>query len=79
MTEKLEIMKTNRQKDQVMWVDLDHVKVKSYEKQQLKLKYHLLRRNYCNLKKVLHLKAGAVYQKVYIKQKVLFSYLKGSI
>ena len=55
-----------------MWVDQQYVKVKSYEKQQLKLKYHLLRRKYCNLKKVLHLKAGAVYQKVYIKQKVLF-------
>ena len=46
-------MKTNRQKDQVMWVDLDHEKVKSYEKQQLKLKYHLLRRKHYILKKFL--------------------------
>ena len=52
--EKQKLIKTNRQTDQVTWVDLRHVKVESYEKQQLKLKYHLLRRKYYILEKVLH-------------------------
>ena len=44
-----------------MWVDQRHAEVKSYEKQQLKLKYHLLRRKYHILKKVLHFRASAIY------------------
>ena len=38
-----------------------HVKVKPNEKQQLKLKYHLLRRKYYISKKVLNFKVSAVY------------------
>ena len=71
--EKQKLIKTNSQTDQVTWVDQRHMKVKSYEKQQLKLKYHLLRRKYYILKKVLYLKVSAAYyRKYYIKQKVLF-------
>ena len=59
--EKQKLIKTKSQKDQVTWVDQRHVKVKSYEKKQLKLKYHLLRRKYYILKKVLHFRVSAVY------------------
>ena len=56
-----------------MWSDQRHVKVKSYEKRQLKLNYHLLRRKYYILKKVLYFRVSAVYQRnYYIKQKILF-------
>ena len=55
------ILKTNSQTDQVTWVDQRHVRVKSYEKRQLKLKYHSLRRKYYILKEVLYFKVSAVY------------------
>ena len=42
--EKQKLIKTSSQTNQVKWDDQRHVKVKSYEKRQLKLKYHLLRR-----------------------------------
>ena len=44
--EKQKLIKTNSQTEQVTWVNQRHEKVKSYEKRQLKLKYHLLRRKY---------------------------------
>ena len=58
--EKQKLIKTNSQTDQVTWVDQRHVKVKSYEKRQLKLKYYLRRRKYYILKKALHFKGSAV-------------------
>ena len=42
--EKQKLIKTSSQTNQVKWDDQRHVNVKSYEKRQLKLKYHLLRR-----------------------------------
>ena len=53
---------SSRQTDQVTWVDQRRVKVRSYEKQRLELKYHLLRRKYYYiLKKVLHFRVSAVH------------------
>ena len=39
--QKQKILKTGK-----LWVDQRHLKIKPYEKQQLNLKYHLLRRKY---------------------------------
>ena len=74
MFKRQKLIKTNSQTDQATWFDQRHVKVKSNEKRQLKLKYHLLRRKYYILKKVLHFRVSVVYQrKYYIKQQqVLF-------
>ena len=58
--EKQKLTKTNSQIDLVTWVDQRCVIVKSYENRQLKLKYHLLRRKYYILKKVLHFRVSAV-------------------
>ena len=57
---KQKLIKTNEQAEQVTWVDQLQVNVKSYEKRQLKLKYHLLRRTYYILKKVLHFRVSVV-------------------
>ena len=54
------LINTNSQTDQATWVDQRHMKVKSYEKRQLRLKYHLLREKYHILKKVLHFKISAI-------------------
>ena len=59
--EKQKLIKTNSQTDQDAWVGERYMKVKSYQKQQLKLKYHLLRRKYYILKKVLRFKITTVY------------------
>ena len=66
--EKHKLIKTNSQTDEVTWVDHRHVKVKSYEKRQLKLKYHLLKRKYYILKRSLYFKSSAVC----ILKKVLY-------
>ena len=50
MVEKQNLIKKNSQTGQVKRVDQHQVKVKFYEKRQLKLKYHLLGRKYHNLK-----------------------------
>ena len=59
--EKLNLIMKNSQTDQVTWVDHRHVRLKSCEKLQLKLKYHLLRRKYYILKKVLYFRVSAAY------------------
>ena len=51
--EKQKLIKTNSQTEQDTWVKQHQMKVKSYEKRQLKLKYIL--------KKVLHFRVSAVY------------------
>ena len=48
-----------------MWVDQGHTKGKSYKKQQLKLKYYLLRKKNYTLKKVLNFKVSAVKKVLY--------------
>ena len=56
--EKQKLIKTNTRTDQVMSVDQRYMKVKSYEKRRLK--YHLPRRKYYILEKVLHFKVSAI-------------------
>ena len=51
--EKQKLIKTNSQTEQDTWVKQRQMKVKSYEKRQLKLK--------SILKKVLHFRVSAVY------------------
>ena len=53
--------------------DHRHMKVKPYEEQQLKLKNHLLRRNYYILKKVLHFKISAIKENIISNRKFYLS------
>ena len=65
--EKQKLIKTNSQTDHVTWDEQRHVKVKYYEKWQLKLKYHLYTE-----KKVLYFKESLTFQsKCCILKKVL--------
>ena len=61
MLQQQKLIETNSQTDQVTWVYQRYAKEQPYEKRQLKLKYHLLRRKYYILKKVLHFKVRTVY------------------
>ena len=66
--EKQKLIKTNSQTDQITWVD--QRQVKSYEKRQLNLKYHLLKTCDYAEKKVLYLEAVAQrcsVRKVFLK------------
>ena len=71
--EKQKLTKTNNQTDQVTWIDQRHVKVKSYEKRQLKLKYYLLCQKYYILKTVIYLPKRECYDLteslIFIKRK----------
>ena len=54
-----------------MWIDQRHLKVKSYEKRQLNLDYHLLR-SFAFQSKCCIIKKVSYQTGIIIKQKALF-------
>ena len=61
-----------------MWVDQCHTKGKSYKKQQLKLKYYLLRKKNYTLKKSFKFQSKCCKESIILNRKFYF-FIKESI